>query len=283
MAAPPGRQTSGGAAVSRGTNRGVNVDGQPPTYLVPGTSGMGPDYRQCHVDGQAWGSPGDRAYSPRQSRAGRGLVGTRPVVVRVLDGTVPSGAGYPPRSSRRRSSRMALGTGSRSGRSSATESRRPGCRACRRPPAAASQRINRASICGQARAGERAGVLQVGLRNDVYRRPLATALERLGLAPGWSCVDVGAGAVTSRWVWPRWWAGRPCLRRRQRSPRPVTWWRHAAAAGAGQVLAITQAGEDLLLPEPVDLAFCRFLFLHVVEPCVVLRSDGGRRSAPGAG
>src|SRR2546428_545990 len=34
---------------------------------------------------------------------------------------------------------------------------------------------------------------ELGLRNDVYRRPLATALERLGIAEGWKCVDVGAG------------------------------------------------------------------------------------------
>ena len=44
----------------------------------------------------------------------------------------------------------------------------------------------------------------------------------------------------------------------------------AAAAGEAQVVAITQAGEDLLLPEPVDLAFCRFLLLHVDEPATVL-------------
>jgi SAM-dependent methyltransferase len=36
------------------------------------------------------------------------------------------------------------------------------------------------------------------------------------------------------------------------------------------VLAITQAGEDLRLPEPVDLAFCRFLLLHVDDPSIVL-------------
>ena len=45
----------------------------------------------------------------------------------------------------------------------------------------------------------------------------------------------------------------------------------SAAAAHSQVLAITQAGEDLRLPEPVDLAFCRFLLLHVVDPAVVLR------------
>ncbi len=43
-----------------------------------------------------------------------------------------------------------------------------------------------------------------------------------------------------------------------------------AAAAHSQVLAITQAGEDLILPEPVDLAFCRFLLLHVVDPLAVL-------------
>ena len=32
-----------------------------------------------------------------------------------------------------------------------------------------------------------------GLRDDVYRRPLATALERLGIGPGWTCADIGAG------------------------------------------------------------------------------------------
>jgi SAM-dependent methyltransferase len=44
----------------------------------------------------------------------------------------------------------------------------------------------------------------------------------------------------------------------------------AAAAEFSQVLCITQAGEDLLLPEPVDVAFCRFLLMHVVDPGVVL-------------
>ncbi|HVL28029.1 MAG TPA: methyltransferase domain-containing protein, partial [Acidimicrobiales bacterium] len=43
-----------------------------------------------------------------------------------------------------------------------------------------------------------------------------------------------------------------------------------AAAAHSQVVAITQAAEELLLPEPVDLAFCRFLLMHVVEPRRVL-------------
>ena len=46
------------------------------------------------------------------------------------------------------------------------------------------------------------------------------------------------------------------------------------AAAHAQVVAITQSGEDLLLPEPVDLAFCRFLLMHVHDPIVVLRRMG---------
>ncbi len=44
----------------------------------------------------------------------------------------------------------------------------------------------------------------------------------------------------------------------------------AAATGGAQVISITQAGEDLALPESVDLAYCRFLLMHVLEPRVVL-------------
>lgn len=45
----------------------------------------------------------------------------------------------------------------------------------------------------------------------------------------------------------------------------------AQAAKFAQVFAITQAGEELSLPMPVDLAFCRFLLLHVVDPARVLK------------
>ena len=44
-----------------------------------------------------------------------------------------------------------------------------------------------------------------------------------------------------------------------------------AAAAHAQVIALTQAGEDLSLPEAVDLAFCRFLLLHVLDAVVVVR------------
>jgi SAM-dependent methyltransferase len=45
----------------------------------------------------------------------------------------------------------------------------------------------------------------------------------------------------------------------------------AVEAGRAQVVAITQAAEDLVLPEKVDLAYCRFLLMHVVDPLVVVR------------
>ena len=56
----------------------------------------------------------------------------------------------------------------------------------------------------------------------------------------------GPAGATSRWPWPRWWAGRPGLRRRQR-PAARDEVARAAAAHA-QVIALTQAGEDLCCP-----------------------------------
>jgi SAM-dependent methyltransferase len=107
------------------------------------------------------------------------------------------------------------------------------------------------------------------LRDDVYRRPLATALDRLGIGPGWRCVDVGAGggdvSVALAEIVGR--DGRVYAVDSDPAARDVA---ASEAAAFSQVLAITQAGEDLLLPEPVDLAFCRFLLMHVVDPAVVV-------------
>jgi SAM-dependent methyltransferase len=118
-------------------------------------------------------------------------------------------------------------------------------------------------------------VIELGLRNDVYRRPLATALDRLGLREGWRCVDVGAGGgdVTVALAEivgrdGRVYAVDSDPRRRDDVAKA------AAEQGQAQVIGITQAGEDLLLPEPVDLAFCRFLLMHVVDPVRVLRRMG---------
>ncbi len=112
------------------------------------------------------------------------------------------------------------------------------------------------------------------LRDDVYRRPLATALDRLGVGPGWRCVDVGAGAgdvsVALAAIVGR--SGRVYAVDSDPFARDEV---AAAAAEHTQVLAITQAAEDLVLPEPVDLAFCRFLLLHVIDPAVVLTRMAG--------
>jgi SAM-dependent methyltransferase len=107
------------------------------------------------------------------------------------------------------------------------------------------------------------------LRDDVYRRPLATALERLGIGPGWRCVDVGAGGgdVSVALAEIVGQEGRVYAVDSDPAARDEA---AAAAAEFSQVLAITQAGEDLLLPEPVDVAFCRFLLMHVIDPAVVL-------------
>lgn len=117
-------------------------------------------------------------------------------------------------------------------------------------------------------------MLELGLRNDVYRRPLATALDRLGLREGWVCADVGAGggdvAVALAEVVGR--DGR--VYAIDSDPHRRDEVAQAAAAHDAQVVALTQAAEELLLPEPVDLAFCRFLLLHVLDPLRVLRRMG---------
>jgi ubiquinone/menaquinone biosynthesis C-methylase UbiE len=113
--------------------------------------------------------------------------------------------------------------------------------------------------------------LALVLRNDVYRRPLETALARLGLGAGWRCADVGAGGgdvtvALARLVGP---AGRVYAVDIDPASRDEVAEAAASEAGA-QVVAITQAAEDLLLPEQVDLAYCRFLLMHVVDPAAVL-------------
>lgn len=119
-------------------------------------------------------------------------------------------------------------------------------------------------------------MIELDLRNDVYRRPLATALDRLGLREGWRCADVGAGGgdvtvALARIVGRdgRVYAVDSDPARRDEVAKA------AAEAAQAQVVALTQSGEELTLPEPVDLAFCRFLLLHVHDPVVVVRRMGG--------
>lgn len=51
--------------------------------------------------------------------------------------------------------------------------------------------------------------------------------------------------------------------------------RAAAQAAQAQVVAITQAGEELNLPEALDLVYGRFLLLHVHDPLVVVTRMAG--------
>ena len=121
-----------------------------------------------------------------------------------------------------------------------------------------------------------------GLRDDVYRRPLATALQRLGLGPGWRCADVGAGGGDVSVALAEMVGRDGRVYAVDSDPRARDEVARAAAAAAhAQVIALTQAGEDLSLPEAVDLAFCRFLLLHVIDPSVVVRAMAGAVRAGG--
>jgi len=110
-----------------------------------------------------------------------------------------------------------------------------------------------------------------GLRDDVYRRPLATALERLGLAEGWRIADVGAGSgdVAVELGQIVGLTGRIYAVDIDPAARDAV---AESAAAFAQVIALTQSVEELLLPEHVDLCFCRFLLLHVRDPLIALRS-----------
>lgn len=118
-------------------------------------------------------------------------------------------------------------------------------------------------------------MIELELRNDVYRRPLATALDRLGLREGWRCADVGAGGgdVTVALARIVGRDGRVYAVDSDPSRRDEVA-AAAAEAAQAQVVALTQSGEELTLPEAVDLAFCRFLLLHVHDPLIVVRRMG---------
>lgn len=114
--------------------------------------------------------------------------------------------------------------------------------------------------------------MELALRNDVYRRPLETALSRLGYISGWKCVDVGAGGGDVSRALAELVGDNGVVFAVDSDPvaRDITA-KLAASVGLAQVIAITQSGEELSLPEKVDLAFCRFLLLHVTNPVKVIK------------
>lgn len=123
-------------------------------------------------------------------------------------------------------------------------------------------------------AGNTPVVKALGLRNDVYRRPLEVALERVGIADTWKVADVGAGqgdvSVALAEMVGR--NGRVYAVDSDPAARDEV---ARAAAARSQVVAITQVVEDLRLPELVDLVFCRFLLLHVTDPSLALTRMAG--------
>src|ERR1700735_1123044 len=118
-------------------------------------------------------------------------------------------------------------------------------------------------------------MIELELRNDVYLLPFATALDRLGLREGWRCVDVGAGGGDVTVALARIVGRDGRVYAVDSDPKARDEVAAAAVEAAqAQVIALTQAAEELTLPEPVDLAYCRFVLLHVHEPVVVLRRMG---------
>lgn len=106
-------------------------------------------------------------------------------------------------------------------------------------------------------------------RDDAYRRPVEHALAEVGVGAGWHCLDAGAGrgdvsVVLASLVGS---TGRVWAVDVDPAARDEVAERAAAFA---QVVTVTQAVEELTLPEAVDLAFCRFLLLHVRDPLVAL-------------
>ncbi|MFZ0059570.1 MAG: methyltransferase domain-containing protein [Acidimicrobiales bacterium] len=107
---------------------------------------------------------------------------------------------------------------------------------------------------------------------DMYHRPLVAAFGRISVGPGWHCVDLGAGSgeVSLRLAALVGSTGR-VYSVDSSAALCDELARSAAAAGTSQVVTLVQAAEDLALPEEVDLAYCRFLLMHVAEPLAVLR------------
>lgn len=104
---------------------------------------------------------------------------------------------------------------------------------------------------------------------DLWAEPASRAMDIAGVLPGWHCADIGAGtgAVTELLARRVTRSGRIYAVDQDPQSRDDI---ADIAVGHTQVIALTQAVEDLTLPEAVDLAWCRFLLLHVWDPEIAI-------------
>jgi SAM-dependent methyltransferase len=105
--------------------------------------------------------------------------------------------------------------------------------------------------------------------DDLWGEPALRAMDIAGVKAGWHCADIGAGsgAITELLARRVTKSGRIYAVDQDPTSRDAI---ADIALGHTQVIALTQAVEDLTLPEAVDLVWCRFLLLHVWDPEVAI-------------
>jgi ubiquinone/menaquinone biosynthesis C-methylase UbiE len=105
--------------------------------------------------------------------------------------------------------------------------------------------------------------------DDLWGEPALRAMDIAGVKAGWHCADIGAGsgAITELLARRVTKSGRIYAVDQDPTSRDAI---ADIAIGHTQVIALTQAVEDLTLPEAVDLVWCRFLLLHVWDPEVAI-------------
>ena len=104
---------------------------------------------------------------------------------------------------------------------------------------------------------------------DLWGEPALRAMDIAGVAPGWHCADIGAGTgvITELLAKRVTKTGRIYAVDQDPASRDAI---ADIALGHTQVVTLTQSVEDLTLPEAVDLAWCRFLLLHVWDPITAI-------------
>lgn len=118
-----------------------------------------------------------------------------------------------------------------------------------------------------------------GPPEDLWGPVLDRALERTGIGPGARVVDVGAGVEGATAALAGLVRPGGVVYALDRDPGVAEML--ARETTAGLVVPVTGDADHFTLLEPMDLAFCRFLLLHVARPrrvieqmAACLRSDG---------